>query len=231
MYQSHLKSNANRAQQSTIGQIRERQIKEGSLWSKSYENIHSNINFLPPSSLSSLSSSTTTTLLPLKPSLNTPDQSAIIIALQLEVDRLKAKVNTVIKTSEETINEFTLQHENIKNQYIKEYEILKDNYNDVIVDRDNLRQNMNNSISPMKSSSPLKNDIKQQEIETNNIDNSLVYINEKKELESKISIANDKIKELNDKLINLQNVTIDSNKIKQENDELNEHIKGFIILF
>jgi len=82
-YQSHLKSsssiltkNVNNNKTATLGQIRERQIKEGSLWSKSYENIHSNANI--------------STSLPLKPihqnntniNMNTiPDKEAIIIGI------------------------------------------------------------------------------------------------------------------------------------------------------
>lgn len=227
MYQSHLKSNTNRV--ITIGEIRERQIKEGSFWSKSYENIHSNIGYHPlPTSSSSLTS------LPIKPSINLPDQSAIIIALQLEVERLKAKVNTVIKTSEETINEFTLQHEDVKNQYINQYETLLDNYNDILADRD-LRQNvqyMNHSTttSPMKSS-PLK-DVKERD--TTDVDNALRVIEnmnkEKLELELKNNDVMEKNKELNEKLIKLQNVAIHTNKLKQENDELNLQLKGRISL-
>ena len=79
-YQSHLKSSSsiltkNVNSNKTLGQIRERQIKEGSLWSKSYENIHSNVNI--------------STSLPLKPihqnntninmTSTIPDKEAIII--------------------------------------------------------------------------------------------------------------------------------------------------------
>lgn len=223
-HQSHLKSshlsNGNRR---TIGQIRERQIKEGggSLWSKGYENIHSNINV--SSSFSSLPLPSLPTLplpLPLKPAMNSsnnvlPDKEAIIIALQLEVDRLKAKVNSVIKTSEETITEFTLQHDDINNQYNNQYDELLKSYNDAIADRDkyksiadNLtkdvqeeRDNLRQTMKSLKDDSYSKND----NIQIRN------YIKletiAKAETVAVLSLLNDLLNNTN---INVNNMNIDS---------------------
>jgi chromosome segregation ATPase len=239
-YQSHLKSslsNVNRKNSSTIGQIRERQIKEGSLWSKGYENIHSNMPV--PMPLPSLP-------LPLKPSNALPDKDAMIIALQLEVDRLKAKVNNVIQTSEETITEFTLQHDDINNQYNSQYDELLKSYNDVVADRDkykSIADNLTNDKQEERDSLESLKDDNNDNIQTSNyvklegesnsdkthsIIENLQKVKETLEIEN--NEANEVIRVLNEKLIKLQDVTLGNNKFKQENDDLKEQLKGIIAI-